>query len=437
MSAFVKRQQRLSAAVLLALLTVTLCAACYARELQKEVTLTIGVYAGSYWKTPNANSYQILDNAIRRFEARNPRVHVKYVSGITPDSYSEWLAEQILLGKEPDLYFVLPEDFNLLVSAGALAKLDGLMEADPAFEASLFYPPCLRSGVFENAQYALPLESVPTLMFVNKTLLEEKGIPMPEDDWTWEDFYRICQQVTDVEEKRFGVYDYTWLNALYANGASLFSEDGAACYLSDSKIQNAIQFVMSLEDLNGGYAVTSRDFDLGNVAFRPFLFSEYRAYQPYPWRVKKYSGFEWDCVCMPAGPDGDNVSELHTTLLGVSSRTRRQSLAWEFAKTLSLDEEAQKELYQYSSGISPLRNVAEDEEIISALHADIPGGGDFGREVIRKMMSTAVVAPRFDGYDQALMMAENAVAAEMDSAQRRSDGVAAAQREINLFLSER
>ena len=428
------REKRIAAGILIIFILI-LCVVCYKAYRKREIVLNIGVYAGSYWETPNGNSYLILDNAIRRFEEKYKNVHVEYVSGVTTDFYSEWLAERILKGKEPDLYFVLPEDFTLLVSCGALAKLDILMDADPEFKKDLFYPPCLKSGVFENEQYALPHESVPTMMFVNKTLLEANGIPYPGDDWTWDDFYKICEQVTDVENKRFGVYDYTWLNALYSNGASLFSEDGTACYLADSRIQDAIRFVKSLEDLNGGYMVTSRDFDLGNVAFRPFLFSEYRAYQPYPWRVKKYSSFQWDCVCMPAGPDGDNISELHTMLLGISSRTRYQTLAWEFAKMLILDEQVQKELYTYSRGISPLRNVAEDQEMIAALHADIPRGGGFGREVIRKIMSTAVVAPRFDGYEQALIMAESAVADELNNEQNRGNGVAA-QREINLFLSK-
>lgn len=427
------KKTHILAAFLLALFAPAL-AGVY-RAAYGPIPLVIGVYAGSYWETPNGNSYQILDNAIRRFEARHPRVRVRYVSGIPTDSYSEWLAEQILKGTEPDLYFVLPEDFNLLVSSHALAKLDGLMEADPEFDAALFYAPCLRSGVFAGGQYALPHESVPTMMFVNKTLLEEKGIPMPDEGWTWEDFYRICAQVSDPQKRRFGVYDYTWLNALYSNGASLFSEDGTACYLADGKIQEAIQFVKRLEDLNGGYSVTSRDFDLGNVAFRPFLFSEYRAYQPYPWRVKKYTNFQWDCICMPAGPRGGNVSELHTMLLGISARTRRQPLAWEFAKMLSLDEEIQREVYTCSRGISPLRNVAEDPAMVASLHADVPSGDSVNRNVIRKIMSTAVVAPRFSGYHRALLMAERAVASEMKREASRNAGMAAAQREINLFLS--
>lgn len=80
-------------------------------------------------------------------------------------------------------------------------------------------------------QYALPYECVPTLMFVNKTLLEAEGIPVPENDWTWEDFYSICAQVTrDTDGSgtidQFGSYGYTWLDALAANGAALFDEDG-------------------------------------------------------------------------------------------------------------------------------------------------------------------------------------------------------------------
>ena len=427
--------KRVCLAALALLFSLASCAAFVAAvSPRKETVIRIGVYSGSYWNAPNGDCYQILDNAIRRFEQAREGVRVEYVSGITPDFYSEWLAERILQGDEPDLYFVLPEDFNLLVSCGALARLDGLMEADPDFDASLYYPPSLQSGAFEGGQYALPHECVPTIMFVNKTLLAENQIPMPDNDWTWEDFYDICERVTNVEERRFGAYGYTWLHALYSNGAALFSEDGKACHLADERIQDAVRFVKSLRDLNGGYQVTARDFDLGHVAFRPFLFSEYRGYQPYPWRVKKYSSFQWDCVSMPAGPDGDNVSELHTMLLGIGARTRRQSLAWELCKLLSLDEETQKELYAYSTGISPLRAVAEDAGILAQVRADIPGSDGFGWEAISKIMNTAVSAPRFDGYEQALMMAENAVADELEQERAQSDRLTAAQREITIFL---
>ena len=423
-------KQRILALLVLALLLIF--PGCGAGQ---ETVLTIGVYSGSYWNTPNGNSYQILDDAIAIFEQAHPGVRVEYASGIPAASYSEWLAEQILKGTEPDVYFVLPEDFDLLVSSGALAQLDERIAGDPDFDTSLYYESCLRSGQSEGSQYALPHESVPTIMFVNKTLLEANGIAMPDNHWTWEDFYSICAQITDVDRHQYGVYGYSWLDAMYANGASLFSEDGRSCYLAEENVQQAITFARQLEDLNGGYNVSARDFDVGNVAFQPLLYSEYRAYQPYPWRVKKYSAFQWDCVSMPAGPSGSNISELHTMMLGISSRTRHEDLAWEFCKLLSINQDVQRKLYTSSHGISPLTAVAEDPELLQQIHSDIPEGSGFSPEMIHRIMDNAVVVPRFDAYDQAMIMV-NSVIQETDNNQLGQSRMLTAQSDINVFLNK-
>ena len=416
------------------LLVLMLCFSATGCSGNKETVLTIGVYSGSYWNTPNGNCYQILDDAIAMFEQSHPGVKVEYVSGIPAGAYSEWLTEQILKGTEPDLYFVLPEDFDLLVSSGALAQLDERIAADPEFDTALYYEACLHSGQFKGSQYALPHESVPTIMFVNKTLLEANGIEMPDNDWTWDDFYNICAQITDVDSRQYGAYGYSWLDAMHSNGASLFSEDGRSCYLAEENVLQAVQFAKQLGDLNGGYNVSARDFDEGRVAFQPLLYSEYRAYQPYPWRVKKYSAFQWDCVSMPAGSSGSNVSELHTMMLGISSRTRHEDLAWEFCKLLSINEDVQRKLYTYSHGISPLPAVAEDPELLQ-LHHDISEGSGFSPEMIHHIMSNAVVVPRFDAYDQAMNMVESAIQ-EATNNQLGQSRMLIAQSDINIFLNK-
>ena len=416
------------------LLVLMLCFSLTGCSGNKETVLTIGVYSGSYWNTPNGNCYQILDDAIAMFEQSHPGVKVEYVSGIPAGAYSEWLTEQILKGTEPDLYFVLPEDFDLLVSSGALAQLDERIAADPEFDTALYYEACLHSGQFKGNQYALPHESVPTIMFVNKTLLEANGIEMPDNDWTWDEFYNICAQITDVDSRQYGAYGYSWLDAMHSNGASLFSEDGRSCYLAEENVLQAVQFAKQLGDLNGGYNVSARDFDEGRVAFQPLLYSEYRAYQPYPWRVKKYSAFQWDCVSMPAGPSGSNISELHTMMLGISSRTSHGDLAWEFCKLLSINEDVQRKLYTYSHGISPLPAVAEDPELLK-LHHDISEGSGFSPEMIHHIMSNAVVVPRFDAYDQAMNMVESAIQ-EATNNQLGQSRMLIAQSDINIFLNK-
>jgi len=418
---------------------VTILAAALIAWLRpgEDVTLTVGVFAGSYWGTPNGSSYQVLDNAIARFEAAHPGVRVEYTSGIGTDEYGEWLAEKLVRGKAPDVYFVQPEDFELLAGSGALLPLDPLWE-DGGPAPGTYYPACLLAGQSGGRQYALPYESAPTVMFVNRSLLEEYGISMPSNDWTWEDFYGICAQIAAGAHKggsrHFGVYGYNWQNALYSNGGMLFDAEGKTCHLADETTVQAVQFQQQLELLNDEFRVTARDFDVGLVAFRPFLFSEYRAYQPYPWRVKKYSGFEWDCLQMPAGPQGNNVSELRTVLVGINAKTRHTQLAWEFLQLLSADEQTQSELFLQSQGISPLCAVAENEMLLAQIFSDTPGGSAFNRQAIGEIMRSAVAVPQFARQEQAAAMAENAVTAALEQGESLSTYLQAAQREINVYL---
>ena len=67
-------------------------------------------------------------------------------------------------------------------------------------------------------------------MFVNKTLLNQENIPIPEEDYTFADLYDICRKVTkdtdgDGIPDQFGIYKYSCLDAAWSNGAVMFSDD--------------------------------------------------------------------------------------------------------------------------------------------------------------------------------------------------------------------
>jgi len=138
---------------------------------------------------------------------------------------------------------------------------------------------------------------------------------------------------------------------------------------------------------------------------------------------------------MPAGPSGSNISEIHTMMLGISSRTSHEDLAWELCKLLSIDEDVQRKLYTHSHGISPLRAVAEDPELLLQIHHDIPEGSGFSPDMIHQIMSNAVVAPKFDAYTQAMIMVEGAIQ-EAANNQLGQSGMLIAESEINIFLNK-
>ncbi|MBQ3972105.1 MAG: extracellular solute-binding protein [Selenomonadaceae bacterium] len=193
------------------IILLLLAAVAYYVQGQERV-LRIGVFAGNNWGVPQGNSYAVLDEAVEEFQKEHPGIRVEYVSGIKKEDYAEWLAEQVMGGREPDVFFVLSDDFNLYASMGALMELSSFMEEDRDFQTENYYKAALDYGKYEDQPYALPCAGVPTLMFVNKSLLAREGIPMPGDDWTWKDFLGICRRVTrdtdgDGVLDQFGCYD--------------------------------------------------------------------------------------------------------------------------------------------------------------------------------------------------------------------------------------
>ena len=408
----------------------------------RDEVITVGVFSDSYWEVQNGYSYRILEDAIALFEKEHPGVKVEYVSGILKDDYPEWLSEQLILGKAPDIFLIFGENFSDLAEIGALKNLNGLIEEDVSFSVDDFYSSAFAYGKYKEKQYALPYECAPRLMFVNKTILDAEGIAMPEGDWTWDDFYEICKAVTrDLDGNgmpdQFGVAGYTWTEAFDSNGVKLFDEQGSECYLTDERVREAIMFLEKLEGLANGYQVTSKDFDLGKVAFQPMLFSEYRAYKPYPLSIKKYSGFEWECVSMPAGGHGSNRSQLDTLMVAMNGNTRHIRTAWEFMKLLSADERIQEEIFDYSEGVSVIKTVTESDKTLQLLIDSSGENGGFDVRTLSDAVNDAVVVPRFRYYEEAIAEVDKAVRDIMEGNTNISTQQIICNREINTFLKNK
>lgn len=401
--------------------------------------IRIGVFSDSYWDVQNGYSYKILEDAIAQFEEQNPGVRVEYVSGIIKDDYSEWLSEQIMKGDAPDVFFVLGEYFNDFVEAGVLKELTPFIEGDQNFFPDRYYTSAYEYGNYEGIQYALPYECAPKLMFVNKSILEREGLAMPDDQWTWEDFYKICSEVTKDTDgngtiDQFGTVGYTWEDAFDSNGVILFDERGKECYLTDKKARNAISFIGKMEELNKRYSVSSKEFAMGNVAFQPMLFSEYRAYKSYPLSIKKYSGFEWDCLTMPAGPEGRNISRLDTLTLAMSESTVHSRKAWELMKFLTGDEKIQSEIFSYSEGVPVLKEVVESGENQKVFSGDSDTGNVLSLSMLSDAVEQAAVVPRFHDYDSAIAEVDRAVRNILEGSSNVNMETIIQNRNINNYL---
>ena len=409
---------------------------------KQETVLEFAMFNGSNWDVAIQDSYPVIDDAIRKFEEEHPGVRVRYVSGIPKGDYPEWLSERMLMGKTPDVMMVLDSEFSRLVELGMLEDLDPWMEMDQDFDPEAYYETALMSGHIMGGQYALPMETVPYLMFVNKTLLNQENIPIPEEDYTFADLYDICRKVTkdtdgDGIPDQFGIYKYSWLDAACSNGAVMFSDDGRTCNFTSTQLLYAIRFVKSLDALNQNQRVTQETFDSGKVAFMPLSFAEYRTYKSYPYKIKKYTSFQWDCISMPKGPYGDNVSLVDSLNVGISSRSRHKELAWEFLKLLTSDEEIQMKIFEYTPAASVLRSVTESQEAEAIIRETLDGtekmiDGAF----ISKVIDNGRIKPKFASYQEAVQLADGEILKLFDEDTDLDNAMRLIQRKVQNFIDK-
>lgn len=429
-------------AVLVAALLCIAGLVIYGQNIRRPQVLEFGMFGDSYWEVANADGYVIIDKAIKKFEKLHPEIKIHYYSGIPKDDYEEWLARKILKGDAPDVFMILSEDFSHMVSLGFLENLDKEIQEDKSVEIRDYYETSLEAGKIDDRQYALPYETVPTLMFVNKTLLEKEGIPVPDADWSWDDLYRICKKVTkdldgDGRLDQFGTYNYGWLEALYSNDGKIFDPQGKKCYLTSERTEESVRFIQRINELYQGEKVTRETFDAGNVAFMPLSFAEYRTYKTYPYKIKKYSDFQWDCIMLPAGSMGDNISRVDSLLIGISSESRQKDMAWEFLKMLTNDREIQMELFRYSQGASVLKEVTNSKEAEEILKKDTEKSDKIiDHNLLNQVIMNGRVVKEFPKYKEAMALAEGEVSKLYDSSTNVESALKITQRMVTNLLEK-
>lgn len=359
----------------------------------RKTVLKLGVYAGSSWDVPS-NDTKVLDRVIKKFEKAYPNVTVTYESGIQKSEYSQYLAQKIVQGEQPDVFVVPQDDFALLADNGALEDITQYM-VNNRLSKTDFYEAAYNTGVYHNALYGLPLESNPMMMCVNIDLLNKEGIQLPTS-LDLNQFYDICKKIT--HDGQYGVAGISWQNIGDSFGLKVFTDQGKEAHINDETFKKTINFYIKLQNLNKGYQVSSKDFDEGKVAFMPMTLAQYRTYKPYPYRVAKYSTFNWDCITMPTMLKRPQT-RLNTILLSLSSRCTNKQMGFAFMKMLCDDTTIQQEWLKSNLGASPLQavmNSQKTEELFEKTEA-------LKSSTIDSIMQTSYTYPLFKKKAQAAM----------------------------------
>ena len=415
-------------------LSICLAASILLPYIPVPYTLHLGLFSTSNWNVPESGTYAVVDQVIREFEKSHPYVRVEYTSGIVRDDYSEWLSDQIVQGIQPDVFMVLDQDFNMLASLGALLDLDSYIRNDEMVSPESFYQPAVEEGTYNHQVFALPYQCNLKLMFVNKKILEEQNIEIPDWDWTTSEFSEICRQVShdfdqDGTYDQWGVSGYSWNDAAQAFGLNLFDENGESASVNQDGVRQAVQFMQETGkyDQSRQQSGLSDGFDSGLTAFAPMSLAEYKTYGPYPWKVRRYSTFDWTSLPMPSSPDSDASCSLDTLMMGISSTTRHRQASRELLRIFTADPGIQEMMMDQTSGMSAMRQLIaqkDDQE------------DDLSWKMLDYALSHTRSKKRFRKYEDAMSLLNNGISEILRSSSDLDLELLELQKQLNTFLRE-
>jgi ABC-type glycerol-3-phosphate transport system substrate-binding protein len=121
-------------------------------------------------------------------------VSLRPTSGQT---YSEAVTTLVASGIRPDLIWMDQFALPTLAEQGVTQPLTEYTRRDVDFSTDDFWPHILSSGEFRGTLHAFPLAASVCTLLYNPALFSQSNTPLPEDNWSWQDFLTLARTLND------------------------------------------------------------------------------------------------------------------------------------------------------------------------------------------------------------------------------------------------
>jgi len=218
---------------------------------QEQVTLQFIGWEQSPFETKSVTV------GLEQFMKENPNIKVEYTP--VAGDYNAKLLTMMAGNAAPDVFFASCTTYRDFQKRGVLLNLTNRFNQEMDLEE--YIPMAKQKMVIDDEIYGLSSCNTVIVLFYNKDLFDEAGLPYPPKDpekaWTWEEFVDIAKQLTIEENGRtvqYGVYgfksDSGWSlpPMIYSNGGQMFNEDYTEVLLDSPEAKEALVEMRKLED---------------------------------------------------------------------------------------------------------------------------------------------------------------------------------------------
>jgi multiple sugar transport system substrate-binding protein len=212
--------------------------------------------------------YTMTGNAELTDEVLRPMIQEKlgdsiiFTADVTPwgsggwDTYGDNLITRIAGGEGLDIIHIAIEGVPLLTAKKILRPLDPFFDADPEFQADVeedIHPTLMDALKWDGNQMELPTDWNNMVIHYNYKIFEEKGVPEPGFEWSWDQFVEDSLTITDVTGSEEDLYAFSFWYSQFGispwyhnNDTSPFTDDWMDSNMLDPKVAETLQFMADL-----------------------------------------------------------------------------------------------------------------------------------------------------------------------------------------------
>ena len=278
-----------------------------------------------------------------QFEREHPDIEVRIVWA--PGSeYNTKLKTLAAAHQLPDLFYA--GDVWLSYLRPLMRDLTPLARRDAAAMGLDDFFPAVRSAMQLDGRILIMPETINiSLLYYNRRLFAEAGLPEPSDAWTWDDLVRAGRTLTrPAAPGRPAVWGCSrvegwwgeWLTYVRQAGGRVFTPDGRRCALDSPEAVAGLRFYLDKSDR---YHISApAGFEPANGFTNQRTAMVVGGHVNYWATYDATPGLDWDVQVLPSGPAGRSGGELAIAGYSISAASRHPEEAWELAKFVTRRE---------------------------------------------------------------------------------------------------
>ncbi len=314
---------------------------CAERTTEEGEKITV-----TFWNAMGGPLGKVLNSMIDEFNASHPGWFIKSESMGSYEALKQKILASVVADNQPDMSQAYEAWISTLLGGDVLTDLGAL---DPEFkrdELKDFYPVFIKDSIYQGKLFSLPFNKSVPVVYYNRDMFRRAGLDPDKPPRTWEDFIRICRQLTrdldgDGNPDQWG-YEFTdhatyFESLVIQNGGELYDPASSDLLFNRSPGIEALQYIVDLvkkyraaDFYLGGYqhqvdfAAQKVGMIVASCVSRTFM--------------ARQLNFDWGIAPLPAHKKQASLVYGTNIVIFADTSPEKKQVAWEFIKWFTSPE---------------------------------------------------------------------------------------------------